>query len=48
MKLWVNRVETLRKWHRQGTGPAAAKVGKHPHYRKAEVDCWLPDQEVSA
>ena len=40
----VNRVETLRKWRRQGTGPATAKVAKHLRDRKVEVDRWLPEE----
>jgi hypothetical protein len=40
----VNRVEILRKWRRQGTGSATAKVAKHLRYRKAEVDHWLPEE----
>ena len=37
--------ETLRKWRAQGTGPRAAKVGKHLRYRRSEVDRWLAERE---
>jgi excisionase family DNA binding protein len=37
--------ETLRKWRTQGTGPRAAKVGKHLRYRRSEVDRWLAERE---
>jgi excisionase family DNA binding protein len=38
-------VETLRKWRARGTGPRAAKVGRHLRYRRAEVDRWLAERE---
>lgn len=38
-------VETLRKWRSQGTGPRAARVGRHLRYRRAEVDRWLTERE---
>ena len=41
-------VETLRKWRAAGTGPRAAKVGKHLRYRRAEVDRWLAEREREA
>ncbi len=41
-------VETLRRWRTQGTGPRAAKVGKHLRYRKAEIDRWLEEREREA
>jgi excisionase family DNA binding protein len=40
--------ETLRKWRAQGTGPRAAKVGKHLRYRRSEVDRWLAEREQEA
>jgi excisionase family DNA binding protein len=40
--------ETLRKWRAQGTGPRAAKVGKHLRYRRSEVDRWLAEREREA
>ena len=40
--------ETLRKWRTQGTGPRAAKVGKHLRYRRSEVDRWLAEREQEA
>jgi excisionase family DNA binding protein len=41
-------VETLRKWRAQGTGPRAAKIGRHLRYRRAEVDRWLAQREQEA
>jgi excisionase family DNA binding protein len=40
--------ETLRKWRAQGTGPRAAKVGRHLRYRRAELDRWLAEREREA
>jgi hypothetical protein len=39
-------VRTLRKWRRQGLGPAYTKFGKQVHYRDASRDAWLRRQEV--
>ena len=41
-------VETLRKWRAQGTGPRAAKIGRHLRYRRVEVDRWLAQREQEA
>jgi excisionase family DNA binding protein len=38
-------VQTLRRWRAQGTGPAAAKIGKHLRYRPDELDRWVKEQE---
>jgi excisionase family DNA binding protein len=38
-------IETLRKWRSQGTGPRAAKLGKHLRYRRSELDRWVREQE---
>jgi excisionase family DNA binding protein len=38
-------VETLYKWRSQGTGPRAAKVGKHLRYRSDELRRWVEERE---
>jgi excisionase family DNA binding protein len=38
-------VETLRYWRVVGTGPRAAKVGKHLRYRPEELRRWVEAQE---
>ena len=38
-------VDSLRRWRTQGTGPRAAKLGKHLRYRKDEVDRWVTERE---
>jgi excisionase family DNA binding protein len=32
---------TLYKMRSQGTGPRAARLGKHLRYRKTDVDVWI-------
>ena len=34
----------LYRWRAEGTGPRAAKVGKHLRYRRADVERWLDEQ----
>lgn len=34
-------VQTLYLWHHKGTGPSAAKVGRHLRYRQADLDAWV-------
>lgn len=38
-------VETLRKWRSQGTGPAAAKLGRKLVYRRSEIDQHIRNRE---
>ncbi|HYT88107.1 MAG TPA: helix-turn-helix domain-containing protein [Gemmataceae bacterium] len=38
-------VATLRWWRAQGTGPPAAKLGKHLRYDKDELDQWIAEQK---
>jgi len=37
--------DTLYKWRTQGSGPRAAKIGKHLRYRQAELERWVEEQE---
>lgn len=34
-------LRTVREWRTQGTGPPAAKIGKHVRYRRRDVDEWI-------
>jgi excisionase family DNA binding protein len=38
-------VATLRWWRVQGTGPPAAKLGKHLRYNKEELERWVAERE---
>lgn len=39
-------VETLRRWRREGAGPAYAEVGGTPRYSLASLDDWLRGRTV--
>ena len=32
---------TLRRWHREGTGPPCPEIGRQVRYRPAAVERWL-------
>jgi predicted site-specific integrase-resolvase len=32
---------TLRRWHREGTGPPCLEIGRQVRYRPAAVERWL-------
>ncbi len=40
-------VATLYQWRYQGTGPQAARMGRHLRYRREDVDAWV-DTRVNA
>lgn len=40
-------VATLHQWRYLGTGPRAAKVGRHLRYRWEDVEKWLDQQSES-
>jgi predicted DNA-binding transcriptional regulator AlpA len=35
------QVSTLRRWHREGTGPPCLEIGRQVRYRRAAVQRWL-------
>lgn len=41
-------VATLYQWKHRGTGPRAAKVGRHLRYVWSDVDAWLVKQSRTA
>jgi excisionase family DNA binding protein len=34
-------LSTLRRWHREGTGPPCLEIGRQVRYRQATVERWL-------
>jgi hypothetical protein len=38
----------LRKWRREGTGPAFIRVGHLIRYRKGDVESWLAARRVES
>ena len=40
-------VQTLYTWRKKGTGPPAARVGKHLRYDPDAVRAWVRDQTAS-
>jgi excisionase family DNA binding protein len=34
-------LSTLRRWHREGTGPPCLEIGRQVRYRQAAVERWL-------
>lgn len=32
---------TIYKWHSEGRGPVALKLGKHLRFVRSEIDAWL-------
>ena len=41
-------VATLHQWRYLGTGPRAAKVGRHLRYLPADVLAWFREQQEAA
>jgi excisionase family DNA binding protein len=37
-------VNTIYKWRVLGSGPRAARVGRHLRWRRADVDQWFEEQ----
>lgn len=37
-------VRTIYTWRSQGTGPKAARFGKHLRYRRRDVEEWIANQ----
>jgi excisionase family DNA binding protein len=35
------QLSTLRRWHREGTGPPCLEIGRQVRYRQAAVERWL-------
>jgi excisionase family DNA binding protein len=35
------QLSTLRRWHREGTGPPCLEIGRQVRYRRAAVQRWL-------
>ena len=35
------QLSTLRRWHREGTGPPCLQIGRQVRYRRAVVERWL-------
>jgi excisionase family DNA binding protein len=34
------QLSTLRRWHREGTGPPCLEIGRQVRYRRAAVQRW--------
>lgn len=41
-------VATLYRWRYHGTGPRAARVGRHLRYLRQDVIAWLHEQGEAA
>ncbi|MET9020715.1 helix-turn-helix domain-containing protein [Actinopolymorpha sp. NPDC004070] len=41
-------VDTLYRWRYLGTGPKAARIGKHLRYDPADVYAWVEEQKAVA
>jgi predicted DNA-binding transcriptional regulator AlpA len=41
-------VPTLYRWRYLGTGPKAARVGRHLRYLPADVIAWVREQQEAA
>lgn len=37
-------IETVRKWRKEGTGPAGIRFGRHVRYSLAELERWEREQ----
>ena len=35
------QLSTLRRWHREGTGPPCLQIGRQVRYRRDVVERWL-------
>ena len=36
-------IGTVYAWNYRGTGPRAAKIGRHLRYRRSDVNAWIED-----
>ena len=41
-------IDTLYRWRYLGTGPKAARIGKHLRYDPADVYAWVEEQKAVA
>ena len=39
-------IDTVHKWHEEGTGPPGYQMHKESHYRRSDVVRWLAEQGV--
>jgi hypothetical protein len=39
-------LDTIDKWHKEGTGPPGYQIYKESHYRRSDVVRWLAEQGV--
>ena len=39
-------IDTIHKWHEEGTGPPGYQMHKESHYRRSDVVRWLAEQGV--
>lgn len=37
-------VNTIYQWRHRGTGPRAARVGRHLRWKRTDVDRWVEQQ----
>ena len=37
-------IGTVYGWNSKGTGPRAAKIGRHVRYRRVDVEAWIEAQ----
>ncbi len=37
-------VATVYQWNHKGTGPRAAKIGKHLRYSAEDVEAWVKER----
>jgi excisionase family DNA binding protein len=40
-------LDTIYKWHKEGTGPPEYQMHKESHYRRSDVVRWLAEQGVT-
>jgi excisionase family DNA binding protein len=40
-------LDTIYKWHKEGTGPPGYQTHKESHYRRSDVVRWLAEQGVA-
>ena len=40
-------VDTVRWWRKRGRGPVHLRIGKYARYRRADVEAWIDQQEVT-
>jgi excisionase family DNA binding protein len=41
-------IDTLYRWRYLGTGPKAARIGKHLRYDPTDVYAWVEEQKATA